>query len=37
MMVDQSDRVINGIAAASDALYIEMRDGNVKRLFKRPY
>ena len=33
----QSDRVITGIAAAADALYVEMRDGNVKRLFKRAH
>ena len=37
LLVDQSDRVITGIAAAADALYIEARDGNVKRLFKRPH
>ena len=35
LLVGQSDRVITGIAAAADALYIEARDGNVKRLFKR--
>ena len=37
LLVGQSDRVITGIAAAADALYIEARDGNVKRLFKRPH
>ncbi|HKO68627.1 MAG TPA: prolyl oligopeptidase family serine peptidase, partial [Burkholderiaceae bacterium] len=37
LLVEQSDRVITGIAAAADALYIEARDGNVKRLFKRPH
>ncbi len=29
-------RVLTGIAAASDALYLEQRDGNVKRLSKLP-
>jgi len=37
LLVDQSDRVVTGVAAAADALYIEARDGNVKRLFKRPH
>lgn len=32
-----SERVITGVATALDALYIEARDGNVKRLFKRAY
>lgn len=36
-VVAQSERVVTGIAAASDALYLEVRDGNVKRLFKRAY
>lgn len=36
-VVPASDRVITSIAAAADALYIEARDGNVKRLFKRPH
>ncbi|HEY1391735.1 MAG TPA: prolyl oligopeptidase family serine peptidase [Methylibium sp.] len=31
------ERVLTDIAAASDALYIEERDGNIKRLFKRAY
>jgi prolyl oligopeptidase len=35
VLVAQSDRVVTGITAAADALYIEARDGNVKRLFKR--
>jgi prolyl oligopeptidase len=35
--VPVSSRVISGIAAAADALYIEARDGNVKRLYKRAY
>lgn len=34
-IVPASQRVVTGIAAAADALYIEARDGNVKRLYKR--
>ena len=34
VLVPESARVLSGIAAASDALYLEARDGNVKRLFK---
>ncbi len=37
VLVAQSERVVTGIAAAADALYIETRDGNVKRLFKRAH
>jgi prolyl oligopeptidase len=37
VLVPQSDRVVTGITAAADALYIEVRDGNVKRLFKRAH
>jgi prolyl oligopeptidase len=37
VLVPQSERVITGITAAADALYIEARDGNVKRLFKRAH
>lgn len=37
VLVAQSDRVVTGITAAADALYIEARDGNVKRLFKRAH
>lgn len=37
VVVPQAERVITGIAAAADALYIEARTGNVKRLYKRPY
>ena len=37
VVVPASERVITGIAAAADALYIEARDGNVKRLYKRGY
>lgn len=36
-IVSTSERVVTGIAAAADALYIEARDGNVKRLFKRAH
>lgn len=36
-IVPTSVRVISGIATAADALYIEARDGNVKRLFKRGF
>jgi prolyl oligopeptidase len=32
-----SERVVVNVVAASDAVYIEARDGNVKRLFKRPH
>jgi prolyl oligopeptidase len=32
-----SERVIVNVVAASDAVYVEARDGNVKRLFKRPH
>lgn len=35
LLLPAGERVVTGIAAASDALYIEARDGNVKRLFKR--
>jgi prolyl oligopeptidase len=37
VVVPASERVITGITAASDALYIEARDGNVKRLMKLAY
>jgi prolyl oligopeptidase len=35
VLVPASQRVITGLTAAADALYIEARDGNVKRLYKR--
>jgi prolyl oligopeptidase len=35
VLLPESDRVIVNVASAADALYIETRDGNVKRLFKR--
>ena len=37
LVVPQGEQVVTGIAAASDALYVERRDGNVKRLFKRAH
>jgi prolyl oligopeptidase len=37
LVVAPSERVVTGLAAASDALYIEMRDGNIKRLVKREH
>ena len=33
----ESDQLVIGVVAASDALYIETRDGNVKRLYKRAH
>jgi prolyl oligopeptidase len=33
-VIAPSDKVLTGVAAAADALYIEQRDGNVKRLAK---
>ncbi len=35
--VPASERVLTGVAAAADALYLEARVGNVKRLYKMPY
>jgi prolyl oligopeptidase len=37
VVVAASDRVVIRVAAAADALYVETRDGNIKRLFKRAY
>lgn len=37
VIVPQGEQVVTGIAAAADALYIERRDGNVKRLLKRAH
>lgn len=37
LLVAQSSRVITGLGAASDALYIESRDGNIKRLSRLAY
>ncbi len=33
----ESEQLVIGVVAASDALYIETRDGNVKRLYKRAH
>ena len=37
VVVPASDRVVANIVAASDGLYIEARDGNVKKLYRQPY
>ena len=37
VVMPASERVVVNVAAAADALYIETRDGNVKRLFKRQH
>ncbi len=37
LLVPQGDQVVTGIASAADALYVERRDGNIKRLFKRAH
>ena len=37
VLVPQSERVLSGLAAAADAVYLEQRDGNVKRLSKLAY
>ena len=37
VLVPESPRVLTNIAAASDALYLEAREGNVKKLFKLAY
>lgn len=37
VVVPQGERVITGLAAAADALYVEARVGNVKRLYKRAH
>ena len=37
LLAPAGDKVITNLAAASDGLYVEMRDGNVKRLFKRAW
>ncbi len=36
-IIPESEQVVVNVAAAADALYIETRDGNVKRLYKRAY
>ncbi len=37
VLVPQSERVLSGLAAAADSVYLEQRDGNVKRLSKLAY
>ena len=37
VLVPQSDRVLVNVVSAADALYIEARDGNIKRLYKLPH
>lgn len=37
LLVPPSERVVTSLAAAKDAVYIEARDGNIKRLFKAAY
>jgi len=34
VLLPPSERVITGVGAAADAVYVEVRDGNVKRLLK---
>lgn len=37
VLLPESQKVLTNIAAAADGLYIELRDGNVKRLLKAAY
>ncbi len=37
VIVPQGEQVVTGITSAADALYVERRDGNIKRLFKRAH
>lgn len=37
VVMPPSERVVVNVVSAADALYVETRDGNVKRLFKRPH
>jgi len=37
VVMPASDRVVVNVTAAADAVYVETRDGNVKRLFKRAH
>jgi len=37
VVMPASERVVVNVATAADALYVETRDGNVKRLFKRAH
>ncbi|WP_158219824.1 prolyl oligopeptidase family serine peptidase [Ideonella sp. A 288] len=35
LIVPAGDKVITGLATTADGLYLEMRDGNIKRLYRR--
>ncbi len=37
VLMPASERVVVNVVAAADAVYIEARDGNIKRLYKRPH
>jgi len=37
VVMPASERVVVNVVAGADAVYVETRDGNVKRLFKRPH
>ena len=37
VVIPESQRVLTGLAAAADGLYIEARDGNIKRLLRLDY
>ncbi len=37
VIVPMSNRVLTGMQVASDGLYVDLRDGNVKKLFKRAW
>ena len=37
VLVPETERVVVNVVSAADAIYIETRDGNVKRLFKRSH
>jgi prolyl oligopeptidase len=37
VLLPESQRVLTGLTAAADAIYVEARDGNVKRLLRRAY
>jgi len=37
LWLPQNDRVLTGLGAAADGLYVEQRDGNVKRLLRRTW
>jgi prolyl oligopeptidase len=37
VVMPASERVVVNVVTAADALYVETRDGNIKRLFKRPH